>query len=71
MIKAKTLRELDELKQIKDWESICFDCGDSTQDLSVIHEGVALCPDCLKIELKDYPQMPGENFRQIIARGKP
>lgn len=40
---------------MKTEEEICFDCGTSNEiaNLTVIHEGVALCKECLDLELKE------------------
>ena len=41
-------------KFLKDAEEVCFDCGSSESQLTIIHEGVALCPLCLKTAMDDY-----------------
>ena len=46
------LMDKKELEFQKGCEAICFECG-SSNDLTVIGTGVALCPKCLSEEETD------------------
>ena len=45
---------IDIRKFIIDCESCCFECGSSDVQLTKLHDGVAVCPTCLKTILEDY-----------------
>jgi len=49
-------------EEIKDQESICFDCG-SNNDLKVMSEGVALCPQCYAKEMENIEYSEDEHDR--------